>query len=30
VVEQPPEGEAWHAVNDRLRKATVPVSSVLA
>jgi L-threonylcarbamoyladenylate synthase len=27
VVEQPPEGETWHAVNDRLRKATVPACS---
>jgi len=29
VVEQPPEGDAWQAVHDRLRKATVPVRSVL-
>ncbi|MEC4747622.1 L-threonylcarbamoyladenylate synthase [Methylomicrobium sp. Wu6] len=28
VVEQPPEGDAWQAVNDRLRKATVPASTV--
>jgi L-threonylcarbamoyladenylate synthase len=30
VVEQPPESEAWHAVNDRLRKATVPAGPVLS
>jgi L-threonylcarbamoyladenylate synthase len=30
VVEQPPEDEAWQAVNDRLRKATVPAYSALA
>jgi L-threonylcarbamoyladenylate synthase len=30
VVEQPPEGESWQAVNDRLRKATVPACSALA
>jgi L-threonylcarbamoyladenylate synthase len=30
VVEQPPEGETWHAVNDRLRKATVPACSAFA
>jgi L-threonylcarbamoyladenylate synthase len=29
VVEQPPEGEMWHAVNDRLSKATVPASSAI-
>jgi len=28
LVEQPPEGDAWQAVNDRLRKATVPASTV--
>jgi len=28
VVEQPPEGDAWQAVHDRLRKATVPASTV--
>ncbi|MGR8951455.1 MAG: L-threonylcarbamoyladenylate synthase [Gammaproteobacteria bacterium] len=29
VVEQPPESDAWQAVNDRLRKATLPASTVL-
>ena len=29
LVEQPPENDAWHAVNDRLRKATVPAAAVL-
>ncbi|MGJ0483025.1 MAG: L-threonylcarbamoyladenylate synthase [Methylomicrobium sp.] len=29
LVEQPPESDAWHAVNDRLRKATVPAAAVL-
>jgi L-threonylcarbamoyladenylate synthase len=29
VVELPPEGDAWQAVNDRLRKATVPAAAVL-
>jgi L-threonylcarbamoyladenylate synthase len=24
LVEEPPEGEAWRAINDRLRKATLP------
>ena len=28
LVEQPPEGDAWQAVHDRLRKATVPASTV--
>ncbi|MDD1611796.1 MAG: threonylcarbamoyl-AMP synthase [Methylococcaceae bacterium] len=28
VVEQPPEGDAWQAIHDRLRKATVPASTV--
>lgn len=25
LVEQPPEGESWQAINDRLRKATAPL-----
>lgn len=30
LVEQPPEGEAWAAINDRLRKATVPAKTQTA
>ena len=30
VVEQPPEGDSWLAVNDRLRKATMPARSFIA
>jgi L-threonylcarbamoyladenylate synthase len=26
LVEQPPQSETWHAINDRLSKATQPVS----